>query len=292
MRGRAFAAAVGLAGRESQLGCNTLKPAGRGIALLCLATQLAGCDSYSQTSEQTAAASAAALAGEGAADWRKPGIAGCAITAMSIESDPSGLNVHAGPSAQSKVLGKLVSLVEAPRDEQPLPSDPMAGPNFTIVAVNGDWVRIADIAPVTEGFDKTTRKFREERNHQGLGWVHQDKVMVSTGYWDKAYDRPYHQAGPWRSVDDDAGVNLYPWADHGWGKARILACDKDWVKLRYPRIATKVAGPENVRKFSPAEREKFPPIEGWLKSAAHTTSAAPCDPADPDCKARRAHDWD
>lgn len=211
---------------------------------------------------------------------------------MSVEDESAGLAVHAEPSGDSKVIGRLYSMVEAPPDEEPLPSDPMTGPGFTIIAINGDWVRIADIAPVTGGFDKRTRKYGEVRNFQGLGWIHQDSVMVSSDYWDKVYDRPYYQGAPWTVIDEDAGVNLYPWAVQPRTAVRILACEKNWAKLRYPRIATRVSGPENVRHFSAAERAKLPPVEGWLKSEAHNASNAPCDPADPDCPARRARDWD
>ncbi len=266
-----------------------------GAVLLCAALLASACDNGAATPPDTgaaasAAASIAAVPASGA--WRKPQIAGCAISALSIEDDPAGLNVHAEPSPDSKVIGKLFSLVEAPPDEVPLPSDPMTGPAFTIIAVQGDWVRIADIAPVTGGFDKQTRKYGEVRNFQGLGWVRQDRIMVSSDYWDKAFDRPYYQWAPWTVIDEDAGVNLYPWAGQPRSEDRILACEKDWVKLRYARIATRISGPDNVRHFSTAERAKLPPVEGWLKSEAHSASDAPCDAADPDCPARRARDWD
>lgn len=263
--------------------------------LLCLALLVTGCHpapvSQQNASEAaSAAASIAAIPASGA--WRKPQIAGCAISALSIEDDPAGLNVHAEPSPDSKVIGKLYSLVEAPPDEEPLPSDPMTGPAFTIIAVKGDWVRIADIAPHTGGFDRQTRKYGERRNFQGLGWVHQSRIRVASDYWDKAFDRPYYQAAPWTVIDEDAGVNLYPWAGESGGEIRILACEKDWVKLRYPRIATRVSCPDSVRYFTAAERAQKPPVEGWLKSEAHPASAAPCDAADPDCPARRAREWD
>lgn len=264
-------------------------------ALVGAALLASACDNGATTQHDTAAAASAAAsiaAIPAGGEWRNPQITGCAISALSIEDDPAGLNVHAEPSPDSKVIGKLYSLVEAPPNEAPLPSNQMTGPGFTIIAVQGDWVRIADIAPVTGGFDKRTRKYSEARNFQGLGWVRQGRIMVSSDYWDKAYDRPYFEGGKWQAVDEDAGVNLYPWAGLPRSEVRILACEKDWVKLRYPRIATRISSPDNVRHFSAAERAKLPPVEGWLKSEAHSASDAPCDAADPDCPARRAREWD
>ena len=270
-------------------------PPRRIAGLLCLAALATGCGSDSKDAQfanvEASAASAMDVA-KGTGQWREPKIAGCAIGGFAIEDDTAGLKVHAEPSGSSKVIGRLYSLIDVPPSESPQPGDPMVGPNFTIIAVRGDWVQIADIAPVTGGFDKLTRKYREVRNFQGLGWVHQSKVSVATGYWDKAYDRPYHQPGPWTVIDEDAGISLYPWAALEWAQATILDCNKDWVKLRYRRIGTTGAGPENVRYYDKAERLKLAPVEGWLKSEGHSADSALCDPADADCRARRAHDWD
>ncbi len=263
----------------------------RSLSALCLAVTVSACNPAPEPQRDIVAAVEAA-AGAARGEWRQPRITGCAISALSVAGDPAGLPVHAAPSRDSKVIGTLHSLVEAPPNEEPLPSDPMTGPGFTIIAVNGDWVRITDIAPMTGGFDKLTRQYREVRNFQGLGWVDQASVMVSSDYWDKAFDQPYFRGGQWQVVDADAGVNLYPWAELTGATARILACEKDWVKLRYPRIATRVSGPQSVSMLSAAERASLPLVEGWLKSAAHSASQAPCHPADPDCPARRAHEWD
>lgn len=261
----------------------------------------AGCSGKSSTNAQTKeltpaqAASEAAKAASG--PWRKPQIAGCAIEAYSFDKDPNGLAVRSKPSGESKIVGRLYSLVDVAPVEDPLPSDPMIGPQFTIIAVQGDWLRIADISPTTEGFDKASRMRREIANFQGIGWVNQAKVAVDTGYWDKAFDRPYFDGGNWHAIDDDAGINLYPWHDMPFGRETILACEMQWVKLRYDRIATKIPegtspNPDNVRFFDKAERANLSPVTGWMKSDGNAGRTGQCTPVDFDCSLRRAHEWD
>lgn len=201
------------------------------------------------------------------------------------------------PYGASKVVGRLYSLVDVAPDEDPLPGDPLIGPQFTVIAVHGDWLKIADISPITEGFDKAKHTRREVANFQGVGWIDQAKVAVDTGYWDKAFDHPYFEGGNWRVVDEDAGINLYPWTDMPFGRETILACEKQWFKLRYDRIATKV--PEgtgtaggNVRFFDKAERAKQSTVTGWLKSDGNAGKIGKCTSGDMDCDLRRAHDWD
>ncbi len=222
-----------------------------------------------------------AIAQERAMATKRASLKGCAVGAISVEQDFKGLNVRAGPSKGSLVVGVLHSLIEtdphAPNDP-PQPSDRAFGPAFNIIAISGPWLRIADIDATTEGYDPVVGKHAIKRNYQGSGWVHRSRVGVDPGFHDDAYDRPYNAPGRWTKVNQGAGALLTLTGGKQGETAELLTCERNWLRIRY---------------IVDVEGGKTRSETGWFKMHPHFTGSAMCKVDDSDCQLRQSMDiWD
>jgi hypothetical protein len=246
---------------------------GAGLLISC------GGGSEQAASQPQASVSDASLAADndgGAYERRRTAaraIKGCAVAGIVTDPDPAGLNVRAEPNAQSRVLGKLYSLIETDPldpDSPPIEGDMAFGPGFSITAISGQWLRIADISPVTTGYDPAIRKQGKRRNYQGTGWVHRSKIAVDPGFYNNALARTYEGPGDWEVIDKDAG-NLLTFTGGKQGyTAPLLACERNWLKIRYIRDGQS--------------------REGWFQMRPNYVPSLRCDSSDTDCPARQNPD--
>jgi hypothetical protein len=265
----------------------------RGLLVLILMLPLSACSDGPIQPVPEAAAEANKTTNQDASDRsqsdvyqagkaaKRRSLNGCAIAALSVEQDLKGLNVRSAPSKDSPVVGILASLIETDPhspDDPPLPGDMAFGPSFTITAIHGQWLKIADINPTTEGYDPTLRKRTTKRNYQGSGWVHRSRVAVDPGFHDNAYDKPYLEPGNWTSVDDDAGELLTLTGGKQGYTADLLSCDRDWLQMRY-------------QKKAPDGRARA--VTGWLHMTPNYIGLKACAKGDADCLLRQDMDiWD
>jgi hypothetical protein len=251
---------------------------------LCLIYSVAACQAAPEISAQNSGASLPKVAIDAAARTRhqerqkvasRSKVKGCAIGAISVEQDLNGLNVRSAPSKDSPILGILQSLIETDPhtpDDPPLADDMAFGPSFTIIAIQGQWLKIADISPTTEGYDPVLRKRTSKRNYQGSGWVHRSRVAVDPGFHDDAYDQPYFERGNWTSIDDGAGALLTLTGGKQGYTAELLSCEQDWLQIRYQRKA----------EGSPARL-----VTGWFQMTPNYIGPKACARDDADCLLRQ-----
>lgn len=149
-----------------------------------------------------------------------PAARGCAITGESTDADPVGLRVRAGPGFGSRIVGRLFPGMDPHaffHDGKATLADSLVGAMFTVDAVSGDWLRVRDIDPVTDGLDPNGG-LEIIRNYQGAGWVHSSKVrLIDFG------------GGGFRAAPGGAAVRP------GTGStldARIVGCRGTWARLR------------------------------------------------------------
>lgn len=154
------------------------------------------------------------LPGSALAAGGDAGIAACAVPAWSTETSPDGVDVRAGPAADSPVIGNL-----------PPPITPADGYEFaTEVSITGSkdgWLRI-DRAFLNNYISDD----EPEVVFEGEGWVDGDRLgfAVEGRYLRSA---PSHDAPP--VVDfyerlDDGGADLFE-------VERIHACQGFWVDV-------------------------------------------------------------
>ncbi len=181
----------------------------------------------------------------------------CAAAGRSIDQDPAGLNVRAGPSARARVLGRLYSVLDPEAHHHG--SNERYGPIFAIREVRDGWVRIADAAAESEGTDGEIR-----RNYTGPGWVSANMVeptIVSMRSGDPG-TRGY--AGPDFSsavIDPDGLTNIermHRFRQH----PRLIGCRGAWVQLAYVRSGRLNA---NGRWVDFPARERTP-ARAWFRS--------------------------
>ncbi|HTU10859.1 MAG TPA: SH3 domain-containing protein [Allosphingosinicella sp.] len=183
----------------------------------------------------------------------QPG-AQCAAAGRSIDQDPAGLNVRAGPSPRARVLGRLHSVLDAEAEQR-------YGPIFAIREVRDGWVRITDAAAEVEGFDGEVR-----RNYTGPGWVSAalvEPTIVSARAGDPG-SRGY--AGPSFSaaVSDPDGLTNVERMRRGRQNPRIVACRGAWVQLDYTRSG-RLGGNGRWADFPARERQQ---ARAWFRSGA------------------------
>jgi hypothetical protein len=154
----------------------------------------------------------------------------CAAAGRSVDQDPAGLNVRAGPSLNARVLGRLYSVLEPEAAHHG--SNERYGPIFAIREVRGGWVRITDAAAEVEGFDGEVR-----RNYTGPGWVAASMVeptIVSMQTGDpgtRGYAAPQASA----AVTDPDGLTNVERMHRFGQRARLVGCSGSWVQLDYVR---------------------------------------------------------
>ena len=144
----------------------------------------------------------------------------CAITGESTDADVEGLRVRAVPAMQGAVVGRLYPGMDPEvfyHDERPSPAEGLVGAMFTVDAVDGDWLHIADIDPVTDGLGPDG-SLQPVANYQGAGWVHASKVRLIPGNSTILREQPREASKPMTG---------------GWpADARIIACSGSWAAIR------------------------------------------------------------
>lgn len=181
----------------------------------------------------------------------------CAAAGHSIDQDPAGLNVRAGPSLQARVLGRLYSVLDPEALHHG--SNERSGPIFAIREVRGGWVRIVDAAAESEGGDGEIR-----RNYTGPGWVSVNMVeptIVSMQTGDpgtRGYAGPDFSA----AVTDPDGLTNVERMHRFRQHPRLVACRGAWVQIDYVRSGRLNANGRWV-DFPVRERR---PARAWFRS--------------------------
>ena len=145
---------------------------------------------------------------------------GCAIEGWSIDPDPRGLRVRAGPSLSARELGRLPAFV---RDQ-----DGDYGPIFAITGAQNGWLHIADARDAFRPSDLPRRPI-----YKGAGWVHGSRVRmgVQSGV---GYAAPNVKAARTMEI----GRNWL--SDYGRVEG-VQDCSGKWVKVAYAVPAGKPA---------------------------------------------------
>lgn len=89
----------------------------------------------------------------------------CRIEGWSIDSDPSGLRVRAGPAKTAREVGRLPAFVHD--------RDGDYGPAFTIVAARDGWLRIVQANDRWRPSDLPARPV-----YAGSGWIHGSRARL------------------------------------------------------------------------------------------------------------------
>jgi hypothetical protein len=142
----------------------------------------------------------------------------CSIEGWSIDPDPQGLRVRAGPSATARVVGRLPGFV---RDD-----DGDYGPGFAIVGAQGGWLHIRDARDAWAPTPRAT--------YRGAGWVHGSMVRVAV------------QSGTGRALPSPDAAALVDiggeWLTEKGQVSAVTGCRGRWAKLRYALTAAPARG--------------------------------------------------
>jgi len=135
----------------------------------------------------------------------------CNVTAYVIDQDPKGLNVRAGASLKSKILGKI------PFDNE--------GTAVDLIASKGNWVKIEKAYTVENDsvFSRT-------------GWVYAPLLAVATakpGGREKDLINVYER--PSRGNDVIAELEIY-------NQYKLAGCFENWVRITIPRKSGSITG--------------------------------------------------
>ncbi len=181
----------------------------------------------------------------------------CAAAGRSIDQDPAGLNVRAGPSVRARVLGRLYSVLDPESHHQSSPR--RYGPIFAIREVRNGWVRIADTAAESEGADGEVR-----RNYTGPGWISANMVeptIVSLRTGDPG-TRGYAGSSFSAAVTDPDGLTNIEQMIRRGERPRLVACRGSFVQLDYVRSGRLSPAGRWVH-FSPGGHV---PARAWFRS--------------------------
>jgi hypothetical protein len=186
----------------------------------------------------------------------QPG-AQCTAAGRSIDQDPAGLNVRAGPSLRARVLGRLYSVLDPEALHHG--SNRRYGPIFAIREVRDGWARIAHAAAESEGADGEVR-----RNYTGPGWISANMVeptIVSARTGDpgtRGYAGPSFAAAV---TDPDGLTNIEQMIRRG-ERPRLVGCRGFFVQLDYVRSGRLSPNGRWVH-FSPGGHV---PARAWFRS--------------------------
>lgn len=229
-----------------------------GLMLALGALGMAACFGEPESAAVETAAATKPEAEPAARDTRAPAAAPCAITGESTDVDPQGLRVREGPVPQSRILGRLHPGMDPEvryHHESPsLGGEGLVGARFTIDRVFGDWLRITEIDPITDGVHPRNDLELTPPNFQGSGWVHASRVRVIPAQDGLVRERPDTSA---RAIDSPEFFNPSD------ARLRIVACRERWAGLEYrPARAGDRASP----------RHRV--LRGWVLSEPNTSHAA------------------
>jgi len=150
-----------------------------------------------------------------------PAPAPCAVTGISGDADPAGLRVHADPAIESRVVGVLLPAMDPEvfyHDDKATLADGLVGAQFTVTRVWRDWLRIADIDPVTDGIGPGG-SLQPTQNFQGEGWVHASMVQLLSDGPPDARARPERKS---RLVSGAGGIAI---------TSKITGCRGNWAEV-------------------------------------------------------------
>jgi hypothetical protein len=152
------------------------------------------------------------------------GRAHCSITAESIDADPDGLRVHQAPNVKSAVVGRLYPSMDPEtfyHDEKASLADGLVGAMFTVEAVAGEWLRVADVDPISDGVSPDGKDLP---NYQGTGWVHASKARLIPTNSVKLHEQPRESS---KRIEGGWDVN-----------SRIVGCRGSWAEIQLAKGAT------------------------------------------------------
>jgi hypothetical protein len=138
----------------------------------------------------------------------------CDIVVFSKETDPGGLNVRAGPSATSKVLGRL------PPNTFDKEYGVMAYLTLRVLASENGWFLIDGIPK-----DAKIKAHPGIQTYRGRGWVSGKKLTVKSQA-NQGRDAPSHSAKTifkGSTLDGDSDV----------ASAHLIACESKWALVEY-----------------------------------------------------------
>ena len=149
-----------------------------------------------------------------------PPVSACHIEGWSIDPDPTGLRVRAGPDKAAREIGRLPAFVRS--------DDGDYGPGFAVTGARGGWLRIAHASDAWRPSDLPRRTV-----FSGEGWVHGSRVRlgIQSG---QGFAGP---GGGGRPVVD-IGRN---WISDYGVIGGVLDCNGAWVKVAYAVPAGKAA---------------------------------------------------
>ena len=129
----------------------------------------------------------------------------CSIAAFSIDKDPNGLNVRAGPGTKYKVLARLKRVSDAGYEIYP---------EMEVLESRGNWLRMTR---AIEGLDAKVL-------FNGTGWVHNSLMATTTRGYDVGHVQlrasPNAGSAPVMTVPRETEVGL-------------RGCKGDWVFVDY-----------------------------------------------------------
>lgn len=136
----------------------------------------------------------------------------CRIEGWSIDPDPTGLRVRAGPALTAREIGRLPAFIRN--------DDGDYGPAFTIVASHDGWLRIAGANDRWRPSNLAPRPI-----FTGNGWIHGSRARVAV------------QSGIGRAAPRlDAAVVIDSgdqWLTDAGTISAITGCAGSFAKLRY-----------------------------------------------------------
>ncbi|MBR0825980.1 SH3 domain-containing protein [Bradyrhizobium manausense] len=152
----------------------------------------------------------------------------CDLGAWSVDKDPKGLNVRAGPSVTARVLGTLPPPYHLKMGGAE--NTPEGGwlTEFRIIGFKDGWFLIEGAKPPGKDYEDEKRYPRNApKPYAGRGWVAANKVGASyaNGYTRMGglFTAPFVDAG-WRPAQRELGGTL----DTDGGPKRVLACSGHW----------------------------------------------------------------
>jgi hypothetical protein len=197
--------------------------------------------------------------------WVPPGETKCHgfnFSGWSIDPDPKGLNVRAGPSIKAKILGTLPSYAFYGNERY-------VGPEFDIIGSKNGWLRIKN----GRDYAALSYEFKPRKTYSGVGWIHGSRVRfaVQSGL---GYQRPDKTSPQLLNISND-------WLTDMGAITKVLACQGKWVLLDY-KIERKRTETGELDEYSPAEQKKTRG-RAWFLGVCPSQETT-CDGVTPDTK--------
>ncbi len=145
------------------------------------------------------------------------GVTSCAFDAMPNDPDPSGLNIREGPSAQSRVLGRL------PKVESPQPDVGSVAAEFHVIGTRNGWFLIEG---AHYGYG-----YRKAQPYARRGWV--SGKLITTGLRE-----PYLKGAPRANAPNVVRLSFeskdFVVGPDSIRPDAILDCSGKWFRVEIP----------------------------------------------------------